>query len=801
MTPEEPAMDNRRHRTPTDAQQCDRGCHPHARLHPSSFILHPSAFALSPMVRLFFYPVGESYFVVIVAAMVLLALLALGPARSKASPPRRLALSAIRLVIILLVLLAMLRPTLVYTETKKQAATVVLLVDATRSMSVPDAIGGKSRWETLQRAFYEAAPALAELGRDFEIKAYTFDVDLHPVEVDLADGKIHLPETPNGQQTAIGAALEDVLRFEAGKRLLGVVLLSDGAQRATAPHDAPPQTAAARMKQLGFPLFTIPFGQSRGLGEARDVAVKNLGVAEQVFVQNELEITGEIRVDGYVNREIPVRVLFETAPGKMEIVAQQTIRATSDGQLVPVKFTYAPQTAGQYKLTLDVVGQPGELVTTNNELSTFVNVLKGGLKVLYLEGERRVEGKFLRHALDASPDIKVDYEFLDPRHPEIRPHDIAERFKPGKYDAYILGDLDAKAFQGSELEDLAKAVSQGAGLIMLGGFHSFGPGGYASPPLDEVLPVVMDRLERQNLDEPPRGDLHVPGPLKMKPTDIIGERHFSMLLAPTQRESMALWDKLPPLEGANRFTRLKPGAVSLAAADGHPLLVAQSYGNGRVMAFAGDSTWHWWMQGFEAVHKRFWRQIALWLAKKDQSMEGNVWIQMDERRLAPGDRLNFTVGAQSPTGEPVEDFTASAEIVLPDGARRAVQLIRQDNNLAGFYRDTQVAGDYQVEVTAKKKDQVLGTARGRFLVYQQDLELDNASADTALLESLAAMTGGQVEAPEQLRQLVQRLTHQTARVDVQQETKKTFWDTWPFFLVLVGLLTAEWYLRKRWGLV
>ena len=73
--------------------------------------------------------------------------------------------------------------------------------------------------------------------------------------------------------------------------------------------------------------------------------------------------------------------------------------------------------------------------------------------------------------------------------------------------------------------------------------------------------------------------------------------------------------------------------------------------------------------------------------------------------------------------------------------------------------------------------------------------------ETALLESLAAMTGGQSQAPEQLHDLLQRLARQSTRLDVQQETKKTFWDTWPFFLVFVALLTTEWYFRKRWGLV
>ena len=69
----------------------------------------------------------------------------------------------------------------------------------------------------------DAAPALRRVARDFEVKAYAFDATVHPVEVG-ADGKIALPEKPEGQETAIGAALDDVLRQEAGKRLLGVIL-------------------------------------------------------------------------------------------------------------------------------------------------------------------------------------------------------------------------------------------------------------------------------------------------------------------------------------------------------------------------------------------------------------------------------------------------------------------------------------------------------------------------------------------------------------------------------------------------
>jgi hypothetical protein len=753
------------------------------------------------MFRLYFYPVADSFLLVILAALVLTGLLLLRPAQSRLSWRRRAALAVARAAVIALVILAMLRPTLVYTETKKEKATLIILADATRSMSVPDeAPTGRTRWEALRNAVAEAAPALRELLRDFEVKVYAFDEELHPLEI-TADGKIALPEKPEGRQTAIGAAISDALRRETGKRLLGVILLSDGAQRALAPRDLPPQDAAAALKHQGDPLFTVVFGQSRGLGAARDVAVKELLAPATVFVKNELTVTGQIRIDGYVDRDIPVRLWFETAPGKMEIVGQEIVKAVADGQVIPVKFKYAPQTCGECKLTLAADPQLDELVTTNNELSTFVHVLKGGLNVLYIEGTYRPEQKWIRWALESSRDIHVDCVRLDARRPETRPGDLAACFRPGKYEVYILGDVDSTAFHESELRDLAETVSGGAGLLMLGGLHSFGPGRYSETPLADVLPVMMDRLDRQNFDEPTRDDLHWPGPLQMMPTDF-GRRHFALMLAGDEKESLEVWSKLPPLKGANQFLRLAPGAKVLAdAGEGKPLLVAQNFGAGRVLAFAGDSTWLWWMHGFEAAHKRFWRQIVLWLARKDQAQEGNVWVRMEKRRFAPGQRVEFTAGAQASNGELVKDADYKAEIVLPDGTHAPVALVHQGEQMSGSFRQTQAAGDYALEVTATAKERPLGTARARFTVFAQDLELDDASADAATMESLAAMTDGQRLAPEQLPELIQRLAHQTKNLEIQQETKKTFWDKWPFFLALVGLLTVEWYLRKRWGLV
>ena len=308
-----------------------------------------------------------------------------------------------------------------------------------------------------------------------------------------------------------------------------------------------------------------------------------------------------------------------------------------------------PTTPGEYKLTLETPAQPGELVTTNNHLSTFVTVLAGGLKVLYLEGDLRVEQKFLRRSLDASSDIKLDYLRLDAHDRLAHPQDLAPLFAHGAYDVYMIGDIDSSVFKPAELQSLAEAVRGGAGLIMLGGFRTFGGGGYGGTPLADVLPIKMRRLERLRPDDPlgARSDLQLSGPIAMRPARPVGTRHFVMALAPAAENEHA-WEKLPPLEGATKWSGLKLTAQVLAETpEGRPLLVAQEAG-GRVMTFAGDTTWHWWMQGHEAEHKRFWRQVVLWLAHKDNQNQNNVWIRLAQRRFAPGSRMEFNAVLKPP---------------------------------------------------------------------------------------------------------------------------------------------------------
>ncbi len=190
-----------------------------------------------------------------------------------------------------------------------------------------------------------------------------------------------------------------------------------------------------------IPLYTVSYGPAGDAAQSRDVAVENLPEQFSVFVKNELPIRGLVRVRGYVNQEIPVLLTIEDDAGQQQSVGPVRVQADQDNQQLDVNLTYVPQTPGQYRLTLKAEEQPGELVTKNNQLTAFLTVLEGGLRVLYLEGEPRQEQKFIRWALDASPDIDLDFQWFASRLRKDWPVSLGDTFEKGNYDAYHSGRL------------------------------------------------------------------------------------------------------------------------------------------------------------------------------------------------------------------------------------------------------------------------------------------------------------------------------------------------------------------------
>ncbi len=752
-----------------------------------------------------FDPVGSWMVVSVVTAALAAVLFAWGPDPSRVSGRGRMLLVVLRLGSFLAILACLLRPTFVSSTKARQQGTVIVLADVSESMSVADGPNGRTRWQEVIVAMAAAKPAAIELVAegDFDIALWRFDRETQAViakrEDPLAIGA--WPDRPSQDETAIGAAIDDTVRASAGKNLAGIIVLSDGAQHAYPPRDMPPQSAARRVGDAGVPLWSITFGQQRGTGQGRDAAISNLAVAETVYLKNALEVAGRVRLDGLGDRQVVVKLMAENNAGGMEEVSRTTVRGAAQSTEEAVRLAWTPRSLGERKVSLVVDPQEGEVVLTNNELSTFVEVIDGGLRVLYLEGALRVEQRFLRRVLSASPDMQVDFQWIDSSRREEWPVDIGATLAHD-YNVFVIGDLAAAAIRPNDVQAIRKKVEGGAGIALLGGFQSFEAGGWGDSELQPLLPFETDRLARQPFDEPMRAGLHLKGPLQMLPDPRFGSLSI-LRLGRNDQESRAAWQALPALEGANNLGRLDPTAKPLAvSAAGQPLLVAREYGDGRVLAFAPDSTWRWVMQGAGEQHRRFWRQLILWLAKQDDAEKDSLWVRLAQRRVSPGTTLAFDVGLTQPDGTAIVDAAMEAVVISPAGESRTARLSKRGDTFSGSLTDFSEPGDWKIVVKATRSGKATPLERAaRFTVVRQDLELANPLANPLLMRQLSEATDGGVRSPEEISDILAEIKGKPAAFETLEQWSYTPWDKWPMFLLIAGLMSVEWFFRKRWGLV
>ncbi|WP_422927080.1 glutamine amidotransferase [Singulisphaera sp. PoT] len=728
-------------------------------------------------------PIGPWPVVVIVAVLVTVLTIWAYQQRLRGTSGRwRWFALGLRLAAVLLCVLAALRPSIVMQAKKKQPTSVIFLLDDSGSMKLRDEAGGKSRWDNARETWNHGRSVAQGLGPNIEVKSYSFSKII----------KERTPEDesePVGQSTAIGAALQEAVKRQAGMGVAMVVLLSDGSNN----EGLSPTVEARRLGGQQIKVATVGFGSPNAGPASRDISIRDLVAGPTVFVKNQLQVKGSLVVRGFPNQSIEVEMYADD-----QKVATTTLKAPEGTEVVPITgLKYIPATPGEKKITLKVKPRDGELIQGNNEVGTFISVLSGGLNVLFVQGPNAGwEHKYFMRAVKASPDIQGDSVILRAPSSESNTNLSDADFASNKYNVYVLSDLPAKFLTQTQQQLLSRAVEKGAGLIMLGGRSSFGPGGWADTSLASVLPVSI---------HPGDGQTDPEGGVKFVP-NLNGPANFLFQVGADRAETVKIWQSLPPLSGTNQFGSPKLGAFVLAQSPGRPgepLMIGNDIGKGRSLAFGGE-TWVWSRSsemGLKA-HRKFWRQIIFWLAHKEDQGDNRINVALDKRRLAVGEKLDLKITARDAKGAPLDNVEIKTRITREgsNSAPEPVPIFNEGDDWRGNYLALGQPGEFKVTVTATRNNQEIGQDTARFLVYQDDREMENPAADLALLRDIATTTGGQFLAPEKLDDYLKSLSGKIYSEYVSQ-TEHKIWDNWPFFLIFTALLTLEWFLRKRHGWV
>ncbi|NNM86592.1 MAG: hypothetical protein HKL96_12655 [Phycisphaerales bacterium] len=704
-------------------------------------------------------------------------------------------LFALRVLAVIALLLLLFKPVLAFIKRPHHVNTVGIVVDASGSMSVSDQPNEPSRY--LQSTL-AARILMTELGKQVRVKCFAYD-GKHNGPLASADEWNNIP--PNGTVTDLPTAIK--IATDNGCRQ--VVLFSDGIQNGP--------SKISSLASGSVPVYTVRVGstatQAKGVPDIQIVRVDGPQTAP---VDTEVTLTAVIRSTALNDRTVEV-YLQQNKATLME--HRLVLQSGPTPQLVHLKFT--PHKVGRVVLNVHIPVVPEERTSAGNQQQFPMLITNPQIRVLYLEGRVRPEVGPLRNVLQMDPNINL-VSMIRTRPNYFLMHGIREgdhligvptTLKQWEmFKVIILGDESSRFLSAEQQQDIKTAIEHGSGFLMIGGQHNFAAGDWGESVLGPAFPINLEVAAPAQISLPFVPQLTAFG-AQSPIFQGIGEWFIGPAGTPAQKQ-------LPPLAGCVAFAGAKPGATVLlthptALVNGRPavVLAVEHYGKGRTAAFAADTTFRWQLMlrtmGDKSPYNRFWGQLIRWLAGESKVKTSNgpsVTVMIRKERYEPNEPVRLRVAVTDMHGQSTRYAHVQATITGPDGKTRMVDLTARQSQVGMYYRNIMPrgSGKYHVSFVATKDHQKLGTDATDFYVMAPGGEMDKLAAEPSVLQRIARLTGGsytELAGVGDLARIIKAALPPTAQV---QRSSFALYNNRAFFLIFIGLMTAEWYFRRKWQL-
>jgi uncharacterized membrane protein len=681
-------------------------------------------------------------------------------------------------------LLALLwEPAITVAELKSQQNIIAVVVDDSRSMAIADAgPDGATVRETA--ALQTLGRVMPGLEKKFQVREYRLDGGLTKVEK---------PDQwkADAAATHINAGLQKLVADTSELPVGAVVLLTDGGENSGGIDI---ETINA-LHNRRLPVHTIGFGKEV---VARDLEMDDVAVAAKAMADSRMTATVNFHQHGYAGQ----KATLDVKDGE-KLLSSKVVTLDKDGVNQSETMFFNAGEAGVKSIGFALVPMAGEENSLNNAVTRLVDVSAEPKRILYVEGEPRWEFKFIRRAEAEDKGVQIVSMLRTTENKIYRqgiadPSELADGFPTKaedlfKYQAILIGSVEAQYFTPVQQELLREFVDKrGGGLLFLGGRFSLADGGWASSSLADLFPTFLPNAKGTFKRENATVQLTAAG-AESPITRILDDR----------TANVERWRKLPYLNDYQDPGAPKPGATVLAqmlAGRTMPLLVTQNFGRGKTAVLATSGTWRWQMSTAldDPSHDLFWQQLLRWLAADSP---GQVVATLPQQTLMDEGHVKLTAVVRDKEFTPAADARVSVHVIGPDGASEVVDMAPVPNTPGAYALDwtAEKPGSYVAEVTANSGKGELGKEVVDFRREDGVAENFHTEQNRELLEKLSQETGGRYWEQSEVERLPKEISYSEAGISVRDT--KELWDMPVVFLVLLGLMSADWLLRRKWGVV
>ncbi len=697
---------------------------------------------------------------------------------------------------------------------------VVLMIDDSASMGIVDRYDDEKLRNTiadrLKTSGYAAASRfnlarslvlenksrlLHYLSDNYKLRVYFVSDSARALSGDVSQIAEQLRQSePQGETSRLGYGLRSMLNDLRGAPPAAVILLSDGV---TTEGESLGE-AASYARRKGVPLFTVGLGSE---SPAKDLALGDLLVDEVVFVDDVINFEFTLTGAGFENR--PVKLVLKEKSSTQPLV-ERTVNVPAGGRPEKFRIPHRPSKVGDYEFAIEVEQLPEEIRHDNNRLVQLVRVRDEPIRVLLVQERPSYEFRFLKEMLLRERTVRLHYvqqdadvEFVErDRNGEqvSLPVFPVRREELFAYDVVLFGDVNPALLGPGALENLVAFVKErGGGIIFFAG-PEFTPLAYRDTPLAELMPIDPSTAALPGPDSLDEG-------FRVEPTEL-GLSKPQMQLGDSLAETAEIWRNLTRIRWLLDVQSLRPAAQVLAehstrlTGDGRkmPVILYQIAGAGKVLFHGTDETHLWRGRIGDKYFARYWVQAIRYLSRsKLLGDDKAARLVTDRTRYRRGEPVRFQLRFIDERLVPTGDRKATVLFEREGQTRRPVTLAATAQSSAVFEGQASklTEGRYHAWVV----DPALpGDPSADFEILPPAGETERSQMDLAELTRAASDTRGKFYRFANAHRLFDDLP-EGHPVPIETLPPAPLWNKWPVLLVFLCVLTAEWLLRKRKGML
>lgn len=686
-----------------------------------------------------------------------------------------------------------------------------------------------------------AEKTIATLSSDYSLRHFSFARHATPV----APGALRdLARDPSQSSSSdFTAALEEVMEAIPGEELAGLVLLTDGLSNG----DSAIEPVARRLASRGVKASTIMIGSST---PPCDLAISDISAPESVFLGDKVRIRSKLWAARCSGEKAHVSLMLDGVK-----VDETSISIPADDFECDFSLAFAPTNSGLARFSLEIDQIEGERFPSNNVWAVDVAVSDDRTNVLLVDDYPRWDFRYLRNLFFArDKSVHLQYLLL---HPDTIA-DLATTNKPPaasasrpfgeaeagslptsidewrKFDVIILGDIGPDTISNELAQAISECVAdRGALLVTIAGPRAMPHAFPDNSPLRAMLPVDYPPFSANaKYWEPPEDSF-------MPTLTAEGRLHQIVQQSSSASENEQIWKTLQPCSWRMPASGVKAGAEIIAyakangdendpvtATDGdidailaernamarNSLIVAHNFGKGKVLALNTDESWRLRYRIGDTRHHRFWGQVLRWgLGERLRSGDARLRLGTEKLTYSPTDAIRLLARIADKDGNPVNNakpvavVSHSVDAGTTNGLFSApLSLVKGSQGLyEAFMPPLSETGAYSFRIMDSERYSAPGAdpPSATFFIAssRRPIEMARVAASTAIPDVLAQWTGGKVLSPADAKSL-EGAFGEKSRVEIEMEEIPLWNGKWLLFMILL-LLTAEWVLRKRHGLV